>query len=218
MSYDFAVLTRQAAGSDDASAITAAISVFEGEISTGKRPDSRLMAFLADLEAMGAGDEDEGWISVWPLTASAEGIALPTTYPNVDDNIVVLLRLAARHGLVLVDLNAERVHHPGPGEPVGVKAGGGTRLGALSYSRLETLVNDLPSSDPWIILERAPETYVQTLRQDDGTYVLEHRAGGADRHFGTTVSDTREVITRMWAWLQREPNWDADLEWEHVQL
>jgi hypothetical protein len=77
--YDFAVVTRQAAGSDDASALTAAISVFEGETSTGKRPDSRLMAFLADLETVGAGNEDKGWISVWPLTASAEGVALPTT-------------------------------------------------------------------------------------------------------------------------------------------
>jgi hypothetical protein len=78
MSFDFAVLTPQAAGSDDASALTAAISVFEGETSTAKRPDRRLMAFLADLEAVGAGDEDEGWISVRPLTASAEGVALPT--------------------------------------------------------------------------------------------------------------------------------------------
>ncbi len=218
VSYDFAVLTPAAAGSDDASALSAAISVFEGDTSRGRRSDSRLTAFLADLEAIGAADEDSGWLSVWPLHAEADGIGLPTTYPNVDDNIVVLLRLAARHGLVLVDLNAGRVHRPAPGEPVGVKAGDGTRLGALTYARLESLIHDLPSSDPWIVLERAPELYVQTLRQDDGTYVLEHRAGAADRHFGTSVPDTPEVITRLWAWLRREPNWDADLEWDPVQL
>jgi hypothetical protein len=218
MSYDFAVLTPEAAGSDDASGLTAAISVFEGETPSGRRPDSRLLAFLTDLEAIGAGDEEAGWASVWPLDVGADGIGLPTTYANVDDNFVALLRLAARHGLVLVDLNAERVHHPAPGEPVGVKAGDGTRLGALTQARLESLVRDLPSSDPWSVLERDPHVYVQTLRQDDGTYVLEHRAGGADRHFGTTVPGTEEVVSRLWAWLQRESNWDADLEWEHVQL
>jgi hypothetical protein len=218
MSYDFAVLTPAAAGSDDARAVSAAISVFEGSTSPGRRPNSRLMDFLADLEAIRAADGDSGWLSVWPLDARADGIGLPTTYPNVDDNIVVLLRIAARHGLVLVDLNAGQVHRPAPGEPVGVKAGDGTRLGALTHARLESLIHDLPSSDPWIVLERAPEVYVQTLRQDDGTYVLEHRAGAADRLFGTTVPDTPEVITRLWAWLRREPRWDADLEWEPVQL
>ncbi|HMG28575.1 MAG TPA: hypothetical protein VK585_00455, partial [Jiangellaceae bacterium] len=135
MSYDFAVLTRQAAGSDDASAITAAISVFEGETSTGKRPDSRLMALLADLEAIGAGDEDEGWISVWPLTASAEGVALPTTYPNVDDNIVVLLRLAARYGLVLVDLNADNSGANGPFDTGVVRTGPYARRSAGARPR-----------------------------------------------------------------------------------
>jgi hypothetical protein len=129
-----------------------------------------------------------------------------------------LLRLAARHGLVLVDLNARTVHRPAPGEPVGVKAGDGTRLGALTYRRFESIVSSLPPSDPWLVLERDPDVYVQTLRQEDGTFVLEHRDGSGDLHFSTSVSEAHEVLTRMWAWLRGEPTWNADADWERVRF
>jgi hypothetical protein len=218
MSYDFAVLTPEAAGLDDRAAVAAAVAVFEGGSVAGGQADSRLTSFLADLEADGAANEDDGWVSVWPLDVSADGLAVPTTYANVDNNVVVLLRLAARHGLVLVDLNAEKVNRPAPGEPVGVKAGDGTRLGALTYRRLESLVSGLPTSDPWIVLERGPQVYLQTLRQENGTFVLEHRDGRPDLHFTASVSEAHEVVARMWAWLQGDPDWDANADWERVQF
>jgi hypothetical protein len=219
MSNDFALLTPERAGLADPPVLAAAVAVFERESVAGSgQADPRLTAFLADLEATGAADEDHGWVSVWPLHASADGLGVPTTYANVDDNLVVLLRLAARHELVLVDLNAQTVHRPAAGEPVGVKAGDGTRLGALTYRRLESMVSGLPPSDPWIVLERDPEVYVQTLREQDGTFVLEHRDGSADLHFSTRVSEAHEIVTRMWAWLQGEPTWNADADWERVQL
>lgn len=158
----------------------------------------RLVEFLAELEAAGASDEQDGWVSVWPLSLAANGLALPTTYADIDSNLVSLLRLAARHGLVLVDLNEETVHRPAPGVPVGVKAGDGTRLGALTYERLESIVRGLHGSDPWIVLDRDPEVYVQTLRQEDGTFVLEHRDGSAERHFSSTLPQAQDVWGRMW--------------------
>jgi hypothetical protein len=219
MSYDFAVLTPEGAGLDDVSVLAAAVAVFGGEnLADSGQVDPRLSAFLDDLEAAGAADEDHGWVSVWPLGVGVHGLGVPTTYADVDNNLVVLLRLAARHGLVLVDLNAQTVHRPAPGEPVGVKAGDGTRLGALTYRRLESIVTGLPPAEPWIVLERDPEVYVQTLRQPDGSFVLEHRDGSAYRHFGTRVSQAHEVLTRMWAWLQGEPDWNADADWERVQF
>ena len=148
MSYDFAVLLPEIVGPDDADALTAAIAVFEGESVDSAGADPRLLSFLTDLEAAGAADDDSGWVSVWPLHAGVDGLAVPTTYGKVDDNLVVLLKIAARHGLVLVDLNAQKVDRPGPGEPVGVKAGDGTRLGALTYRGLQSLIDGLPPSDP----------------------------------------------------------------------
>lgn len=218
MSYDFAVLTPETAGSDDRAALGAAVTVFESEDVSGGQADPRLAAFLADLEAEGAGDEDGGWVSVWPLGIGRGGIGVPTTYGDVDNNLVTLLRLAARHRLVLVDLNAEKVDWPAPGEPVGVMTGDGTRLGGLTYQRLESLLSRLPSSDPWIVLERAPQVYVQALRREDGAFQLEHRDGSADRHFRTERLDATQILTRMWAWLRRDPDWSANASWERVQF
>src|SRR5512134_2712490 len=115
MSYDFAVLLPELVGPDDADALTAAIAVFEGESVASAGADPRLLSFLTDLEAAGAADDDSGWVSVWPLHAGADGLAVPTTYGNVEDNLVLLLKIAAQHGLVLVDLNAQKVDRPGQG-------------------------------------------------------------------------------------------------------
>ena len=217
MSYDFAVLTPEAAGGDDSAALAKAVAVFESE-QVASDADPRLTAFLADLEAAGAADEDNGWVSVWPLQVSTDGVAVPTTYADVDNNLVVLLKLAARHSLVLVDLSSEKVDRPAPGEPIGVMAGDGTRLGALTYRRLESILSDLPSSDPWIVLERDSEVYVQALRQKDGSFVLEYRDGGPARHFSTTLPEADEVLWRMWAWLRGEPDWAVGANWQRVQF
>jgi hypothetical protein len=142
------------AGLDDPTVLAAAVAVFERESVAGSgQADPRLTAFLADFEAAGAADEDHGWVSVWPLGVSADGLAVPTTYADVDDNFVVLLRLAARHGLVLVDLDAQTVHRPAQASRL-VSRQVTARLGALTYRRLESIVSGLPRSDPWIVLER----------------------------------------------------------------
>ena len=217
MSYDFAVLAPELAEGDDSARLAVALAVFESDDVASNR-DPRLFAFLADLDLAGAADPENGWASVWPLDVVPGGVAVPTTYAHVDDNLVVLLRLSARHGLVLVDLNSETVHRPEPGEPVGVKAGDGTRLGSLTYPRLESLLSGLPASDPWLVLERDQDVYVQTLRQQDGSFVLEYRDGDPDRHFGTKVADVQEVLDRMWGWLNDRPDWSVDADWDRVQF
>ena len=93
-------------------------------------------------------------------------------------------------------------------------AGDGTRLGALTYRRPESILSDLPSSDPWIALERDSEVYVQALRQKGGSFVLEYRDGGPARHFSTTLPEADEVLRRMWAWLRGEPEWAVGADWE----
>jgi hypothetical protein len=217
VSYDFAVLRPEAAGSSDREALGAALLIFEQE-DQAPEPDRRLADFVTHLEAAGAVDENAGWVSVWPLGVSDGGVAVPTTYADVESNLVTLLRLAARQGLVLVDLNAERVFPPAPGEPVGVIAGDGTRLGALTRERLESLLADLPPQDPWLVLERDHNVYVQTYRQADGTFFFEQRDGGPDRHFKTALTGESEVGARMWAWLSRDPHWSLDLNWERVAM
>src|SRR5262249_52179502 len=107
MSYDFAVLTPESVGVSGHEALAAAgVGVEQGHFA-GAGQDRRLRDFVTDLAEAGAADEENGWVSVWPLDIGRDGVAVPTTYADVDSNLITLLRLAARHGLVLVDLNAE---------------------------------------------------------------------------------------------------------------
>jgi hypothetical protein len=216
MSYDFAVLTPESAGVGGQEALAAAAVAFEQGHVAGAEQDRRLRDFVTDLAEAGAADEENGWVSVWPLDIGQDGVAVPTTYADVDSNFITLLRLAARHGLVVVDLNAETVHPPAAGEPIGVRAGDRTRLGALTQQRLDALLANLPPSDPWLVLQRTSNLYVQAYRQGDGTFLLERRDGSAGQHYQSRVPDQGEVARRMWAWITGDATWSADLPWERV--
>ena len=153
-------LTPEVAGADDQAAMAAAAALLE-EWEDASEPDRRLQDFVTDLAEVGRGAEEDGWVSVWPLEVGDGGVSVPTTYADVEGNLLALLRLAAGQGLVLVDLSGERVFWPGLGHPVGVAGGDGTRLGAVTRERLEFLVAQPPSQDPWLILERGSNRYVQ---------------------------------------------------------
>jgi hypothetical protein len=97
-----------------------------------------------------------------------------------------------------------------------VKAGDGTRLGALSKERLSSLLNDLPASDPWIVLEHDAEVHAQALRRGDGTFVVEYRDGEPQAHFGTTAPDERAVLDLLWKWVEGDPSWNDGASWTKV--
>src|SRR5215472_17740047 len=65
-----------------------------------------------------------------------------------------------------------------------------------SEDLLFILLQDIEAGEgTYLIVERTTdhsgETYAQALRRDDGTYVVEHREGDADHHYGTTVANMR---------------------------
>jgi hypothetical protein len=62
MGYDFALLLPEGAGDDNA-AIERAIAVYEDEVFPAD-PDPRFTAVIDDLQAAGATDETDGWLSV----------------------------------------------------------------------------------------------------------------------------------------------------------
>ena len=217
MSYDFAVLLPECADATEPEVLARASEV-SGSAPVAATADPRLLSLLGGLEAAGATDAEDGWVSVWPIEPGEAGLAVPTTYADVDGNLVTLLRLAAADGLVLVDLNSQQVHRPAPGRPVGVMAGDGTRLGALTPERLSVLLAELPPEDPWLVLESGPQQYVQTYREPDGTFLFEWRDGAPGRHFRTSLTDPEAVGRRMNAWLGSVEDWGAGLDWERVEV
>ncbi|MEV6282623.1 hypothetical protein [Kribbella sp. NPDC051770] len=56
----------------------------------------------------------------------------------------------------------------------------------------------------FLIVERTTDpsgqTYIQTVRNPDGTYLVERREGDPSRHFGTTAADHRSAHQLLTDW------------------
>lgn len=213
MSYDFAVLVPEAVGDSVADTLAEARRLADDTEST-EAVDERITAFHDDLAALvDALPEDGQWLSVWPLDPAPRALSLPVPYPEADAALLTLLRLASKHGLVLVDLSSESVDQPAPGVPVSVRGGDGARLGALTRERLGELVSGLAPPDPYLVLDRG-DRFAQTYLADDGTYLLEH--SGPDGHVGTSVTDPEVVVTHLWRWLTDDPDFGDGLTFSAV--
>ena len=213
MSYDFVALVPEAAGGRDDEVIAAASRLTEDE-SGAKQADPRISAFHAELAAIVDGlPDDEKWVSLWPLTPTDKALFVPVPYGSADEALLTLLRLAARHGLVLVDLSSSSVDHPGTGVPVSVRGGDGTRLGALTRDRLIALVGAVGGEEPFLVLDTG-DRFAQIYRQSEGTFLLEHADDAG--HVGTTVADADEAGTHLWRWLSGDPDFGTGLTFSPV--
>lgn len=60
-------------------------------------------------------------------------------------------------------------------------------------------------------------TYAQTSRNDDGTYIVEYRAGGPETHLGTVVPDMRAAHAVLTGWAFDLPGWRDTYIWQPVE-
>jgi hypothetical protein len=213
VSYDFVALVPEAAGGSDDEVLAAASRLTEDE-STVETIDPRVSAFHTELTTLvDSLPEDEKWVSVWPLTPTATALFVPVPYPSADDALLTLLRLAARHGLVLADLSSDSVNHPSQGLPVSVRGGDGTRLGALTRDRLTALVRGVGGEEPFLVLDTG-DRFAQIYRESDDSFLLEHADDAG--HVGTTVSGADEAATHLWRWLEGDPDFGTGLTFAPV--
>ncbi len=74
----------------------------------------------------------------------------------------------------------------------------------------------------FLIVERLTDpngqTYGQVLRHDDGSYTVEYRDGGADRHWGTGAVDFRAAHELLTAWAFERDGWRELATWEQVEF
>jgi len=91
-----------------------------------------------------------------------------------------------------------------------------------SEDLLFMLLEDIESEQgTFLIVERitdpSGQTYAQALRRDDGTYVVEHREGDADHHYGTVVADMRAAHHLLTGWAFQLPGWNDQPDWTQVR-
>ena len=90
-----------------------------------------------------------------------------------------------------------------------------------SEDALFLLLEDIEAGEgTFLIVERTADldglTYIQTLRQEDGSYIVEYREGGQESHLGTTVPDMRTAHRLLTGWAFEQPEWAAGFEWSPV--
>jgi hypothetical protein len=74
--------------------------------------------------------------------------------------------------------------------------------------------------EAFAILSRSDETYIQTVRGDDGTFGLEYQEGSIDQHYGCYEEDLDEakVLRAFTLYLHNDPRWHDERIWEKMDL
>lgn len=62
------------------------------------------------------------------------------------------------------------------------------------------------------------QTYAQTSRNEDGTYIVEYRDGGPEHHYGTVAQDMRAAHAVITGWAFGVPGWRDSATWEPVTI
>lgn len=92
-----------------------------------------------------------------------------------------------------------------------------------SEDHLFLLVEDIERGDEsYLIVERlndsSGQTYLQTIRNEDGGYLVERRDGSADKHFQTRASDYKYAHALIAAWAFGERGVGTPDEWMPVRF
>ncbi|AUY50155.1 hypothetical protein [Streptomyces sp. CB01881] len=92
----------------------------------------------------------------------------------------------------------------------------------VTAEELAGLVRGLDGNgDRFLVLQRVPDlpdVFAQAWEAGDGVFTLEHRDGGADRHFETEVDGSEAVIAALTGWARQEAGWDTGLLWSPLDL
>jgi hypothetical protein len=74
--------------------------------------------------------------------------------------------------------------------------------------------------EAFAILSSSDETYIPTVRAEDGTFGLEFQAGSTAQHFGCydPTLDEAKILRAFTFYLQGDLRWYGELQWEKMDI
>ncbi|MDO9439909.1 MAG: hypothetical protein Q7T73_03370 [Beijerinckiaceae bacterium] len=92
-----------------------------------------------------------------------------------------------------------------------------------SEDALFSMLDDIEAGDGTYLIvdvlgDVTRQTFAQTSRNSDGSYIVEYRDGAADRHFGTVAPDVRTAHALLTGWAFAVPGWRDNAAWEQVHV
>ncbi|UGT59487.1 hypothetical protein [Nocardia asteroides] len=214
MSYDLVLLP-----SGVASTVPAAEEYLDAQ--EGKPESAAVAEIAAELNRRnGELPEDDSFLSVSPIGGHATGDTLPVAMPYdaIGFGRALLFELATPRGYALFDPQLAWLIDPAGHLPLAVSHGGAGEFPYLTERLAEDWVAGLAAPNPYLVVDRGPNDYIQTYREDSGEYTLEYRDGAADRHFGTVIPDAGTVAALIWDWARGERTRFDRVTWSPVEL
>lgn len=186
------------------------------------QPETAVVAELAaELNARNADlPESDSFLSVSPLGGAPTGAVLPVPSPYDAIGFVrdLLFELATPRDYAVYDPQLTWLFDPAGHVPVTVTHGGAGEFPYLTAALAATWVHELAAPNPYLIVERAPEVYIQTYRESAEDYTVEFRDGGPDRHFTARVTGPGAVADLIWDWARQDRARLDRLSWERLEL
>ncbi|WP_433195556.1 hypothetical protein ACQP1G_41715 [Nocardia sp. CA-107356] len=157
-----------------------------------------------------------GAVGFVATVADSRGAVLRTWGPNREQHLLAVLKLTKDRDLAVLDVETGHLYDPRGHVDVRVSVGDGRTIPYLTTALLEDfVVAAADPDDPFVVVSRADETYIQT-RRHEWVYEIEHRAGSAADHFRVYTLQHTVVRDVIWAWACGDPSWTAAVPWRHV--
>ena len=145
--------------------------------------------------------ESDGFLSA-DVGGEGTGAALyvSSPYDAIGHVRGLLFDLATPRDYALFDPQLSWLIDPAGRVDVAVTHGGAGEFPYLTKRLVDEWIPALSEPGPYLIVESAPEVYIQTYRNGPDGYALEYRDGSADMHFGAEFTGGQRVADLIWDW------------------
>lgn len=187
----------------------------------GRPVTAGVAALAAELNDRNAElPEADTFLSVSPLGEAPTGTVLqvPSPYDAIGFVRELLFRVATPRDYAVYDPQLTWLIDPAGHVPVTVTHGGAGEFPYLTETLAGFWVRELAAPNPYLIVERAPEVYIQTYRESADTFTVEYRDGGPDRHFAAQVTGPDTVAGLVWDWAREDRSRLDALAWQRLEL
>jgi len=210
MSYDFFVFPAEwADGLEEARA------VYESSSARGTlTPGGPMASFLSSL----AEATPDGVLQGEPVGHDG-AVYVATTWTDPMGNLATVAGPARAHGMSVLDVQLDAVYDPRGALDATLQTEAGPQLPFLTEPILhDVLSHILDGRYHWVNLARGDEVYVQSYRDEDGSWAVEHREGVPDQHFVARTTDATLVEELLWSWARDDGGWRAMLQFAPIVL
>ncbi|RMI33932.1 hypothetical protein [Nocardia stercoris] len=194
------------------------------EYLTGQQglPESEAIAEIAaELNQRNAElPEVDAFLAESPVGGGATGETLyvASDYDAIGHLRGLLFELATPRGYAVYDPQLTWLIDPADSVPVTVNHGGAGEFPYLTRKLVDMWVPELAAPNPYLIVERGPQSYIQTFTDGNGSWALEYRDGGPDRHYGLLLQDPAQVADAIWAWTTGDRGDFDTLPWQRIEF